>query len=192
MRARRWQELIYIFRTASACGVLLAASGMLLAQGNQKVLAPPEFAEAQATQKAIDGVGPKLVALLADENRPAALRLEAAIWLGRLRYTPAIPTLIRYIKLVNPEAVVSDGPEFPCRDALQMFGDAAVPTLVDAFLEFKGRDQDLEFGLYTAIHRKSRTAARTYAKGLATQNPDPKFHKRVEYFLDQIKPDVPR
>lgn len=188
MTVTQCQRLMCVLATLGI--VLGAVAG--LAQGPQKAAAPPEFDEANAALKAVDAVGPKLVTLLADEKQPASVRLEAATWLGRLRYTPAIPTLIRHIKLVNPDAVVSDGPEFPCRDALQMFGDAAVPTLVDAFLEFKDRDQDLEFGLYTAIHRKSRSAARIYAKGQAAQNPDPKFQKRVEYFLEEIKTDVPR
>ena len=61
-----------------------------------------------------------------------------------------------------------------------------------SLLEFKGRGQTREYCLYMAIAQKSQSVARTYAKGRAAENPDPKFQKRVEHFLNQIKPDVPR
>ena len=69
-----------------------------------------------------------------------------------------------------------------------MLGDAAVPSLVNAFLEVKGRGQTRENCLYWAIDGESRPIAKAYAKGLAVQNPDAKFQKRIEYFLDKIKP----
>ena len=139
-----------------------------------------------------DTVGPKLLAILADEKRPAEVRLEAAILLGKLQYAPAIPTLIQFITMEKPVAVARDGPEFPCQEALTLYGDAAVPSLVDAFMAVTGRGQTRENHLYMAIALKSQPVARTYAKGLATQNPDPKFQNRVEFFLNKIKPDMPR
>ncbi len=97
------------------------------------------------------------------------------------------------IKYVETEGLsYDDGPTFPCSDALEMFGDAAVPSLVDAFLKDDGLSGRRETRLYMSIARDSRPTARTYARGRAAENSDPAFKKRVEYFLDLIKPEVSR
>ena len=197
MRVNPCRQWNYVTKSTLLVGLLLVASGLLRAQLPQKTPPPPlpEFVEAEQTLKALDAVGPRLMKLLADEKRPKEIRLypqenrhEAAIWLGKLHYTPAIPMLIQYVETSGPE--YGDGPTYPCRDALQMFGDAAVPALVDAYL--KADSRRLELCLYTAIASKSQPAARTYAKGLATQNPAPEFQERVKILLNAIKPDVPR
>ena len=108
-------------------GIVLVTSGSL-AQALQKVTAPPEFAEAEAVLKSLDVVGPKLLRIIADEKRPKAVRAQAARWLGKLRYAPAIPTLIQNIELIDPDGPAADGPDFPCQESLQKFGDAAVPS----------------------------------------------------------------
>ena len=177
---RRWGMTLF--------GIFLMVSAPTFGQGPQKPTPFPEFVDAEGVGKARDTVGPKLIAILADEKRPAEVRLEAAMLLGKLQYAPAIPTLIQFITMEKPVVVARDGPEFPCRDALQLFGDAAVPSLVDAFVAVTGRGQDRLHCLYMAITLKSRPAARTYAKGLATQNPDPEFQERIEYFLHLTKP----
>ena len=176
--------------TLTIVGIMWVTSGLWAQKKVPAPPPPPEFAEANAALKSLEDVGPKLIQILADENRPNSVRVQAAIWLGKLRYTPAIPTLIRYITMEMPNQVTSDGPEYPCSDALELFGDAAVPALVDAYL--KADNDRLELCLFTAISRKSQPAARTYAKGLAVQNPDPMFQVRVKRLLDDIKPDVPR
>ena len=133
--------------------------------------------------------------LLADEKRPKDVwlhplenRHEAARWLGKLHYLPAIPLLIKYVDTEGPS--YDDGPTFPCSDALEMFGDAPVPAIVDAYL--KAETQRRELCLFTAIAKSSRPVARTYAKGLAAQNPDPDFQERIKLLLDDIKPEVVR
>ena len=182
---------------ANACAVMLLVSGILLAQGKAKAPPPPEFAEAEAALKAVEAIGPKLVALLDDEKRPVAQRIEAATWLGRLRYAPAIPTLIQHIQLYDPEMPIDAGSDFPCQDALIDFGDAAVPSLVDAYMAVNERGEErVDVSrlnhLWMAIAQKSRPAAWTYAKGLEATNPHPdqKFKLRMEYLLDYIKPEV--
>ncbi len=151
----------------------------------------PEIREAERLVKEIEQLGPKLNALLADQKQPIQQRFRAGNLMAKLRYEPGIPTLIRHLELIDPQEVVSD-PTFHCVEALTLYGDVAVPSLVGAFLEFMGRGQTRLNCLAMAINRKSRPVARTYAKGLATQNPDPQFQERIEYFLDQIQPDVPR
>ena len=151
----------------------------------------PEIREAERLVKEIAQLGPKLNTLLADQKQPIQQRFRAGNLMAKLRYEPGIPTLIRHLELIDPQEVVPD-PTFHCVEALTLYGDVAVPSLVDAFLEFKGRGQIRENSMYMAIAMKSQSVARTYAKGRAAQNPDPKFQQRVEYFLNKIKPDVPR
>ena len=197
MRSHQFRHWNYITKGTLLLGLVFLVTGLLRAQLPQKAAPPPlpEFVEAEQALKAVDAVGPRLMKLLADEKRPKEIRLyplenrhEAAIWLGKLHYHPAIPMLIQYVDTAGPS--YDDGPTYPCRDALQMMGDAAVPAIVDAYL--KADNQRLELCLYTAIASKSRPAARTYAKGLATENPAPEFQERVKLLLNAIKPDVPR
>ncbi len=155
----------------------------------------PEFVAAEKELKALDEVAAQLMKLLADEKRPRDVwlhplenRHEAARWLGKLHYLPAIPLLIKYVDTQGPS--YDDGPTYPCRDALEMFGDAAVPAIVDAYL--KADTQRRELCLYTSIALNSQPVAWTYAKGLAAQNPDPDFQERIKLLLDAIKPEVVR
>ncbi len=155
----------------------------------------PEFVTAEKEMKALDEVGARLMKLLADEKRPKDVwlhplenRHEAARWLGKLHYLPAIPLLIKYVDTEGPS--YDDGPTFPCSDALEMFGDAAVPAIVDAYL--KADTQRREYCLHTAIALKSRPVALIYATGLAAQNPDPDFQERIKLLLNAIKPRVSR
>ena len=157
----------------------------------------PEFVAAEKELKAIDELGPQLMKLLTDEKPPKDVwlyplenRHAAAIWLGKLRYQPAIPMLIKYIETEGP--AYDDGPTYPCTDALAKYGDAAVPALVDAFLSDDGRSGGREHCIYSSIAESSQPTARTYARGRAAENSDPEFKKRVEYFLNKIKPEVPR
>lgn len=187
MTTNQCRSLNLVLGVLTAMGIILVTSGGS-AQGPPKVAALPEFAEAEAVLKSLDEVCPKLLRIIVDEKRPKSVRAHAARWLGKLRYVPAIPALIQNVELIDPDGPAEDGPDFPCRDALQMFGDAAVPALVDAFMAVTGRGQDRENCLYMAITQKSRSTARTYAQGLAVQNTDAKFQKRIDYFLDKIKP----
>ena len=165
MRLRTHRPRYYVGGGVLLLGGAIAVSIFLRAQGPPKTeplnsLAPrafwrnpgppppplPEFVAAEKELKTLDEVGSRLMKLPADEKRPQNVwrhplenRHETARWLGELRYPPAIPMLIQYIDTEGPS--YDDGPTFPCREALEMFGDAAVPRLVDAFLEFKGRGQ---------------------------------------------------
>ena len=192
VKSQRIQRRPWNLRAIASLTLLFVLSVSLLGQGKQPPAAIPEFVDAEGVVKARDAVGPQLVAILADEKRPDEDRVEAAIWLGKMQYTPAIPMLIKYIKLEKPALVVRDGPEFPCQDALIDFGDAAVPSLVDAFMAVNEHGQDRLICLWMAIAHKSRPAAWTYAKGLeaTNPNPDPRFKYNMEVLLLRIKPVV--
>ena len=140
----------------------------------------------------MESVGPKLIALLDDVKRPASQRLEASLWLGKLRYMHAIPTLIKHITLIDPNAIVSGDPPDSVQDALIDFGDAAVPSIVDAIMADNEEGQHRLFCLSTAIAHKSQPAAWTYAKGLEATNPNPDkmFKSRMAYLMQFIKPQV--
>ncbi len=190
------RQLQHVRRGMLLLGLVLIAVSVLWAQGipnatSQKSGPPPlpEFAEAEQTLKAIDEVGPRLMKLLADEKRPKVIRLyplenrhEAAIWLGKLRYQPAIPMLIQYIHTEGP--AYDNGPTYPCSEALQMYGDAAVPSLVDAYMVVDNIGTDRARCLLSAIAHKSMPTAWTYAKGLAAENPnlDQNLKTRIEFF----------
>ena len=197
MKSHQYRHAKYVTQGTLLLGLVLLVTGLLRAQRPQKTPPPPlpEFVEAEQALKAVEAVGPRLMKLLADEKRPKEFREhplenrhEAALWLGKLHYHPAIPMLIQYVDTPGPSE--GDGPTYPCRDALDMMGDAAVPAIVDAFM--KADNQELEFCLYTAIASKSQPTARTYAKGLAAQNPAPEFQERIRILSNKIKPDVPR
>ena len=172
-----------------------SAQGPIRPNVPPQVVVPPEFAEVATLVTTVDEEGAKLITILIDVKRPKSVREDAARWLGKLRYTPAIPALIQHITLYDPDGPAEDGPVFPCRDALQMYGDAAVPLLVDAYMKADYEPgTDRERCLVGAIARKSMPVAWTYAKGLAAENPKPDktFQISIESFLGEIKPYVER
>lgn len=172
------------------------------ARGNGEEQASDEGALFDDGDKVVqlrDELSAQLEAVLADETSPGSQgpsveeRYRAAELLGRLQYTPAIPTLIRHVDLLP--VAFSEPPLPRVADALALYGDAAVPQIVDACLK-----EDLFviaggiranrglFPLYYAI-RKGETfeTARTYARGIAAGIPDDaELAQKVRTFLEQL------
>jgi len=94
--------------------------------------------------KQVDEVGLKLERIVADPKQSESNRATAAELLGRLRYTPAIPTLIRFRKWVLP-GHDTDTFIYPCMDALVLFGDAATPLIVRAWLDESNGSDAIRF-----------------------------------------------
>ncbi len=72
------------------------------------------------------------LAILKDPQRPFAERKEAALTIARMRYTPAIPTLIEELMLSGPAETGKVSNDFPCQQALRNLGDLSFAYLVDA------------------------------------------------------------
>jgi hypothetical protein len=124
--------------------------------------------EAEDLASAREQMGQRLTAVFADSELPVAERLHAARLLGDLHYVPAIDVLIRHVDLVDPSVDASkSNPRLthPVTTALAAYRNAAVPRLVDAFLEERNRrKQDL---LHRAIqYGKTTDFARSYLRGI--------------------------
>ena len=172
--------MVFLVLTLSLCG-----------QEKPKSATLSEVADAERVNSTRDVVGERLILILADERRHGKDRDQAAYWLGKMRYAPAIPTLIQHITLVKDQEVFSDGHEYACKESLRMFGDEAVPGIVDAFIADQSTSQTRGFCLYSSIADSSVPTARIYAKGLAMENPDKKYQQRVSLLLSKIKPNIP-
>jgi hypothetical protein len=149
------------------------------------------FAEAERLAAQRDELGAKLNALLDDADASIHARLRAATLLGELQYAPAIPTLIRH-RDVTPR--IADIP--PVTFALGQYGDAAVPQIVETFLNeelfvspvgvSRGRHS---FRLYGAIMvGNTFDTVLTYARGIAaTEHDDAELARKLEYFISRLE-----
>ena len=147
----------------------------------------PEIREAERLVKEIEQLGPKLNALLADQKQPIQQRFRAGNLMAKLRYEPGIPTLIRHLELIDPEEVVSD-PTFHCVEALTLYGDVAVPAVVDAYLKTDEDDQSHEGHLLLVIRNgKPGKLAIAYIKGLAPAKLDPAFERKLKLLISYLK-----
>jgi HEAT repeat protein len=131
-----------------------------------------------------DKVGKRLTATLADEEIPIRQRVQAAKRLGIMKYPPAIETLIRNNLLLDPDIVISGNETEPlvAVNVLAQYGDAAVPRIIDAYLEEEnesGRSR-----LYMAIG--NRRTALVYAKGLAVGIKEKDRSKRLEELVKRL------
>ena len=170
--------------------VSLALTMSLRGQEKPKPAPLPEVAVAERVISERDTVGITLINIFGDMRRPGKERDQAALTLGKMRYTAAIPMLIEHITLVKDQEAFSDGPEQTCVESLRMFGDEAVPAIVDAYLTDNTPGQDRRFCLYSSIPPSAIQTARLYAKGRAWENPDEKYQQRVKEFLHDIKPNI--
>lgn len=133
-------------------------------------------------------IGSDLVAILADEQAQVLSRLQAADRLGKLQYLPAIPALVRYIDLTPRHFEV--GPP-PAARALAIYGDAAMPALVQEYLKvgitytFTGFRRQHAI-LYAIGEGKTAETAQTYARGIAAKG-DAAMRERVEWFLEELE-----
>jgi hypothetical protein len=132
-----------------------------------------------------DALGTELLAVLNNESAPDDQRAQAAELLGKLRYEPAIPMLIRYID-VMPSVTLSGGP--PAAMALRELGDAAIPRVIEAYLQEtndgsrRANRREYAFRIATGGARNVQTA-RLYVKGLAAETTTPDVKRRIEEFL---------
>jgi len=97
-----------------------------------------DFSDAEELSKEVKRLGARLIKIVADDKQPPESRVKAARLLGELKFAPAIPTLINNISLVDRSLdgiSGSEGDPLVCLIALQSFGNAAVPQIVDAYLD---------------------------------------------------------
>lgn len=168
--------------------VLLPVVGLLTAAPPAATTEVPELREGAELIDRVGRTAPKLEQILKDAKQPAAVRLKAARLLGQLRYAPAIPTLIQHIALTETGKFVEDGPEYLCADALGLYGDAAVPLVVDAYLKTDQDDQSEEDRFLSAIRAgKTGKVAIAYTKGLAPAKPDPAFEQKLKLLVSYVK-----
>lgn len=150
---------------------------------------PKQLECAESTiAKYYDKVGKLLTATLADEEIPIRERVRAAKRLGIMKYPPAISMLIRHNQLLDPDVhAISDDwtVGLPCLCALIEYGDAAVPQVIDAYLEEENRPDRSR--LYSVISTQStRRAALIYANGLASDAKDKDRSNRLEWLIKRL------
>lgn len=138
-------------------------------------------------------IGESLMKILDNEELSAAERIRAAELLGSLRYQPAIPLLIKHIRLTPPirtEAIL----EIP--SALGNYGNAVIPHLVEAYVNQKSddssasRDRDNAFK-YAITSTNAIRTAKIYAKGLAIETNDLEKQQRIKKLLEYLAEYTP-
>ncbi len=110
-------------------------------------------------------------------------RVYAAKVLGQMKYLPAIPVLIKHIRLHDMTVtLISDsGDGFASQEALVQYRDAAVPQIVDAYLNDTGRSLSSHF--VSAISSgQPDVVASTYFLGLHAKHDRRITDKDFEYF----------
>lgn len=148
----------------------------------------PPFDQADKLVHRQRELGHQLVGILSNAKQPLRLRARSAELLARIHYLPAIPVLIRHIALVHPDKVV-DSDDWtmllPSVQALQRYGDAAVPSIVREFLKEEDRTRQLQLAL--AIAPKSRKTAVVYALGLSAHEGKHIPSESLNRFLQYMK-----
>lgn len=134
-----------------------------------------DLSDAEELSKKAEELGNRLIKILADEKQLPGSRAKAARILSKLKFAPAIPVLVNNIRLSDPSVESIPGKEgnpLVCLLALQAFGNAAVPQIVDAYLdecdpiENLSRNEDIKRRLLLAAiggGRTSRVAMTHYA-----------------------------
>jgi hypothetical protein len=193
------RNFVPVFAPAALIVILLLGMARLQDKDkNQNQEQPMEAealcAKAETLIRERDQLGVQLDAVLADEDSPLEVRIRAAQLLGRLQYSPAIPTLIRYAHLY-PLFVRELIPP-PVGGALADYGDAAVPQIVEAVLE---ENRSLISGgvqsgrslltFYLALRSGgTMETARTYALGIAaTRQDDAELVEKVDTFVRRLE-----
>ena len=119
-------------------------------------------------------LGNKLIAILADEEEPTKLRSDAARTFGRMKYVPAIQTLIQQLTLVDPtrHSTGDDLEPLVCLLALIEYGNLAVPNVVGAYLaepdpiKHTTRREDQRRHLLLILIRREKKVSNIYFQGL--------------------------
>jgi hypothetical protein len=146
------------------------------------------FEDSHRIAQQIEVVGPKLIAILDDDSAPIADRLRAATLLGKLKYRPGIPVLIKHIELFDKFKITSDGPDYDCMLSLVEYGEAAMPAVIEAFLAINSDDQTREHLLRQVIGvgRLAKVAV-PYCKGLAPDEPNLDYERRLAQLMKYLQ-----
>jgi hypothetical protein len=159
-------------------GCTLVASSLTAQQATtgSQVQRDKEDAMNEAEQLVLtqERIGKRLMAIVADPEKPVPERHEAARLLGKLQYLPAIAVLIRHVDLADPSYESSEERpdlQYPVTVAIAAYGSAAVPHIVDAFVA--EREHLRQLLLFLSIrYGKTTDVALRYLRGL--EPPDEK------------------
>jgi len=155
-------------------------------QKSQKTV-HPDVAAATELVKQVDDIGRKLERVLVDEKQPQNDRAQAAQLLGKLRYTPAIPSLLRFRNwaLLEDPDPDTDEVKYPCMDGLVQFGEAATPQMVSAWLEESNGSASIKFVLAFA-RAKTVKSALAIARSIASNEPNTQTKLSHERRITQL------
>ncbi len=114
-----------------------------------------------------DQIGKYWMNVLDDEDNDNASRVKATKALGQMKYNPAIPVLIKHIRLHDDSILgyTESGIDFPASQALGQYGNAAVPQIVNAYLDDKDRKLSYDY-LGSIWAGRTMAFAKTYLLGL--------------------------
>ena len=126
------------------------------------------LANTESLIKNYEDVGRYWTGILDDESNSNSKRVYATKALGTMKYPPAVPVLIKQIRLFDESIIIlsDNGPDaFASQIALIQFGKAAVPDVITAYLdeESQGRQSML-------LDSISSTTGMTYVVGLHAQH----------------------
>lgn len=133
-----------------------------------------------------DEIGTYWIKVLDDEKETNARRVLAAKALGTIKYRPAIPVLIKHIRLLDRDrtaiwGVSESGIEFASQYALgHQYGIAAIPGIINAYLD--DTDRDLRLHFMSSIRPRDQAVARTYFLGLHAQHDKRITKEDFDYF----------
>jgi len=134
---------LYIFlAVAVLCLSLLACSSTIAPSSTAEATTSAESDtfdendELDSVLKQYENLGKKYNAILADENQATDVRGHAADFLGKMKFIPAIPTLIRHLTLADSTRFVTgdDLESLVCFHALLKYGDLIIPSVINAYL----------------------------------------------------------
>ena len=163
-----WVSLLRETEKVSQKSVELTADILLIGPGLRSPEEEMILGHSSSLTLHYEKIGKYWSEMLANEKVPHDWRVYAARVLGDMRYAPAIPILIKNITLKDDRVYDYSGEigeSFVCHVALEHFGSAAVPAVVDAYLEEK--DSNHRIFLLKAI---PGTVTEIYLSGLHVQH----------------------
>jgi len=89
------------------------------------------------TEEARMRIGKELLHDFSKSDEDSKLQIQRAMALAYLKYVPAIPEMINKLELQDSSTLLNESAVdvvFPCVRALALYGDAAVPYVVEAYL----------------------------------------------------------
>ena len=146
------------------------------------------LANTESLIKNYEDVGKYWMEILDDDSNSNSKRVYATKALGTMRYPPAIPVLIKHIRLFDKSIhILSDNEldAFASQLALAQFGKAAVPAIINAYLD--DPDDHKRVALKNTIYSgKTQQVAMTYILGLQAQHDKRLTDEQVRYFLERF------